>query len=166
MNKKRAKNSPLIFLSFFYIKPQQLAGTKIQDYVALYLFSTSNHNAPPVSAPPPGVALYLFSTSNHNMFAKIANTTNVALYLFSTSNHNSDTATRHLPSLLYIFFLHQTTTCSWHGCPSPSCFISFFYIKPQPILIISLISIYLRIQKTIGSSLIDMNSCANLLKKF
>ena len=55
----------------------------------------------------------------------------VASYFDSTSNHNSPSARNRTARLLHILILHQTTTgcrsaaCSW------SCFIFWFYIKPQ-----------------------------------
>ena len=55
----------------------------------------------------------------------------IALYLFSTSNHNCIAVFPQGVKLLYISFLHQTTTVVLAGVPDSDCFISLFYIKPQ-----------------------------------
>ena len=78
--------------------------------IALYLFSTSNHNPPVVKSPEDVIALYLFSTSNHNKNISCIAQVAIALYLFSTSNHNQSAAVSARNSLRYISFLHQTTT--------------------------------------------------------
>ena len=98
-------------ISFFYIKPQLVGGNSPTGDVALYLSSTSNHNAAHKDVEISQVALYLSSTSNHNSRAERLLATRVALYLSSTSNHN-----------------FKRNPFAYHH----SCVISFFYIKPQP----------------------------------
>ena len=75
-------------ISFFYIKPQQIAKAALSCYVVLYLSSTSNHNF----GYTPRYAEY------------------VVLYLSSTSNHNVPLNIQDIIKLCYIFLLHQTTT--------------------------------------------------------
>ncbi len=76
------------FISLFYIKPQ-LREVLPREHL---------------------IALYLFSTSNHNFRAEGEAQTTIALYLFSTSNHNLRGIVVLSVGLLYISFLHQTTT--------------------------------------------------------
>ena len=120
-------------ISFFYIKPQlqRHAGSILR--VALYLSSTSNHNARAFAVEGTAVALYLSSTSNHNRSSDARLQRAVALYLSSTSNHNLLRITTLMRTLRYIFLLHQTTTWNISSTLFNSCVISFFYIKPQPI---------------------------------
>ena len=54
-------------ISLFYIKPQLPCSKGLLLSVALYLFSTSNHNSFRTGYMLLRVALYLFSTSNHNV---------------------------------------------------------------------------------------------------
>ena len=56
----------------------------------------------------------------------------VASYFDSTSNHNRNAVWQSVPQLLHILILHQTTTCPHSDSTTLSCFISWFYIKPQP----------------------------------
>ena len=145
-------------ISFFYIKPQPAAFPACSFEVALYLSSTSNHNPPKRLSVPQWVALYLSSTSNHNHYLWHPAKRDVALYLSSTSNHNlkyvlypvlalryifllHQTTTRNRignkpKGLRYIFLLHQTTTGRFSISRPPRCVISFFYIKPQLILLV------------------------------
>ena len=96
-------------LSKFYIKPQLAAN--------LYLYSMSCilskfyiKPQPENDAPADGrVVSYRNSTSNHNSFS--AQTSSIMLYL--------------------IEILHQTTTSRASMCPTTSCILSKFYIKPQ-----------------------------------
>ena len=60
----------------------------------------------------------------------------VALYLDSTSNHNMSANVNQSTPLLYILILHQTTTKSFVTFSFLRCFISWFYIKPQLIVIL------------------------------
>ena len=55
----------------------------------------------------------------------------VASYFDSTSNHNSISATLSIAKLLHILILHQTTTFDALVSFTYSCFIFWFYIKPQ-----------------------------------
>ena len=55
-----------------------------------------------------------------------------ASYFDSTSNHNRNAVWQSVPQLLHILILHQTTTCPHSDSTTLSCFISWFYIKPQP----------------------------------
>ena len=102
------------------------------------------------------VVSYLDSTSNHNLIHFISFSNEVVSYLDSTSNHNNfflrfiilalfhililhQTTTVNLPSeicckLFHILILHQTTTAGEVVLLLTGCFISWFYIKPQPIL--------------------------------
>ena len=109
MNKKRAKNCPLIFLSFFYIKPQRLVEYPTKQSCCFISF------------------FYIKPQLSGVEYIRLVG----ALYLFSTSNHNLARCALRLEMLLYIFFLHQTTTVLAYTCHSSRCFISFFYIKPQ-----------------------------------
>ena len=77
------------------------------------------------------VVSYLDSTSNHNgrwvpMLVRI-----VVSYLDSTSNHNNCLASLEISLLFHILILHQTTTEKIRKIIALSCFISWFYIKPQ-----------------------------------
>ena len=56
----------------------------------------------------------------------------IASYLISTSNHNLPKRYHRCSGLLLISFLHQTTTRCWCSSARPYCFLSHFYIKPQP----------------------------------
>ena len=76
------------FIPLFYIKPQHVAVEGVDTSMALYLFSTSNHNPRAERLQRCGMALYLFSTSNHNS------------YVVDQNNR----------VWLYTSFLHQTTT--------------------------------------------------------
>ena len=98
------------FISLFYIKPQLVVQDCVPDSIALYLFSTSNHNRLLGCTSTRSIALYLFSTSNHNTRCRVTVCVAIALYLFSTSNHNRCCCIWRLSTLLYISFLHQTTT--------------------------------------------------------
>ncbi len=102
--------------------------------VALYLYSTSNHNNIYLRGLGTFVALYLYSTSNHNRFKMPLQNELVALYLYSTSNHNSAFIRLSASMLLYTFILHQTTTQTQSGRGRIGCFIPLFYIKPQLII--------------------------------
>ena len=98
------------FLSHFYIKPQPAA-----------LILTECR-----------IASYLISTSNHNPVARAVASRSIASYLISTSNHNLDGSINWRGTLLLISFLHQTTTQLHILTDDLNCFLSHFYIKPQP----------------------------------
>ena len=100
------------------------------------------------------VVSYLDSTSNHNL--KFLNyviiircfiswfyikpqlirclyiTQRVVSYLDSTSNHNCCNLCFNGIRLFHILILHQTTTRWARSWCHHRCFISWFYIKPQP----------------------------------
>ena len=99
-----------IALSIFYIKPQ---------HIFVWIIFSS-------------VALYLYSTSNRNRRLSFRYFVCVALYLYSTSNRNSRFIVCQHYTLLYIYILHQTATDRGQRTIVDSCFISIFYIKPQP----------------------------------
>ena len=105
-------------ISSFYIKPQHSPFGKMDLTIVLYLHSTSNHNP----------LLYYTKTDT------------VVLYLHSTSNHNSPQASGSLSALYYIFILHQTTTRRKGKNWGKSCIISSFYIKPQLMSILSVLT--------------------------
>ena len=149
-------------ISLFYIKPQRRAGRTNHHCIVLYLSSTSNHNMTFLMEHERLIVLYLSSTSNHNLVGFPPLGCCIVLYLSSTSNHNvflqhrveiqlsyisllHQTTTRASISsfvglLSYISLLHQTTTPSVSSPPVPDCLISLFYIKPQQILILYLVS--------------------------
>ena len=77
------------------------------------------------------VASYFDSTSNHNITRVNFLSTLVASYFDSTSNHNKHPTTLFLTTLLHILILHQTTTAAMRVSEITSCFIFWFYIKPQ-----------------------------------
>ena len=121
-------------ISFFYIKPQQPPMSARVECVVLYLSSTSNHNSAPVHIEKSKVVLYLSSTSNHNgQF--IFSTSSKLCYIFLLHQTTTYLVTNSVRGMLcYIFLLHQTTTSTPKSAPPISCVISFFYIKPQPLL--------------------------------
>ena len=96
-------------ISLFYIKPQHINYWNLCTLVALYRYSTSNHNSFPRDL----------------VFQK------VALYRYSTSNHNALILVRLASVLHYIVILHQTTTINYEAIKTGGCIISLFYIKPQ-----------------------------------
>ena len=57
----------------------------------------------------------------------------VVSYRNSTSNHNLEYKTKNEKTLYLIEILHQTTTFPAAFRKSPSCILSKFYIKPQPL---------------------------------
>ena len=119
-------------ISLFYIKPQRWRGTTTPTTVALYRYSTSNHNNSCSPSPTWKVALYRYSTSNHN--ARPYPLTLLLLH-YIVILHQTTTAIR--PSrtwsgLHYIVILHQTTTILAFKKFQICCIISLFYIKPQP----------------------------------
>ena len=59
----------------------------------------------------------------------------IASYLISTSNHNPATQSDRPQRLLLISFLHQTTTMLRRTLITVDCFLSHFYIKPQPLVV-------------------------------
>ena len=77
------------------------------------------------------MALYLFSTSNHNRTRPRPRHGDLALYLFSTSNHTLIAVHKSLCKWLYTSFLHQTTTALLESRMWQDGFIPLFYIKPQ-----------------------------------
>ena len=97
------------FIPLFYIKPQLSRGTTVPRCVALYLYSTSNHNVRVAKWP-----------SRRLLYTFILHQTTTLEFLGCKGQ-----------KLLYTFILHQTTTelrklrLSWR------CFIPLFYIKPQ-----------------------------------
>ncbi len=104
-------------------------------FVVLYLSSTSNHNwlvQWPIALPLCYILL-LHRTTTRKSFViyEIALCYILLLHQTTTSipGLNAD------EMLCYILLLHQTTTrcsnCAFKGC----CVISYFYIKPQQILI-------------------------------
>ena len=98
------------FLSHFYIKPQLSLVRQPLQRIASYLISTSNHNKGYITVCLAAIASYLISTSNHN-------------WCIGCSSRSG---------LLLISFLHQTTTPAMFTFSSSDCFLSHFYIKPQP----------------------------------
>ena len=102
--------------------------------IASYLISTSNHNKVVLIGLSGYIASYLISTSNHNWLRKNSVSASIASYLISTSNHNNDCQALLREVLLLISFLHQTTTSTGSRCVAENCFLSHFYIKPQPIV--------------------------------
>ena len=141
------------FISWFYIKPQLILPFGFPNLVVSYLDSTSNHNCFITHVGWVNVVSYLDSTSNHNSYRGGIDISKVVSYLDSTSNHNSNNFLLSSKELFHILILHQTTTLGvsmskmsmlfhililhqtttlmtiiWH---SISCFISWFYIKPQ-----------------------------------
>ena len=102
------------FLSHFYIKPQLSAVPAADDSIASYLISTSNHNHPVLRHATAALLLISF----------LHQTTTFYLYIIIFN------------LLLLISFLHQTTT-KFVAWTSPfNCFLSHFYIKPQPFLFV------------------------------
>ena len=97
-----------------------------------FLISTSNHNFPTLYGLGPHIASYLISTSNHNYQPHDTAGTRIASYLISTSNHNLPLLLETVSRLLLISFLHQTTTRILYLRHLCDCFLSHFYIKPQP----------------------------------
>ena len=119
------------FISLFYIKPQRCAPLGIPSGIALYLFSTSNHNSYSILLPSTRLLYisFLHQTTTINLIfyvniycfislfyikpqlvLRIERLGEIALYLFSTSNHNLMRVLSWSSELLYISFLHQTTT--------------------------------------------------------
>ena len=145
------------FISWFYIKPQLCVEPYDSFKVASYLDSTSNHNGRLEYLHYVGVASYLDSTSNHNLFSSPAvdekllhililhqtttdrcNILCIYLLLHILILHQTTTGWRVLEwvaRLLHILILHQTTTGNGVSLSKEGCFISWFYIKPQPSLI-------------------------------
>ena len=78
-----------------------------------------------------GVALYLDSTSNHNYLAANDNKNTLLYILILHQTTTANVIKFFFPLLLYILILHQTTTGIVIIWSSLSCFISWFYIKPQ-----------------------------------
>ena len=140
------------FIPLFYIKPQQISNYPYYCIIALYLFSTSNHN--PRHKPRHGTrllytsflhqttttAVYLCLTLDcfiplfyikPQLIQKYTKELKIALYLFSTSNHNTKGRIIKPTKLLYTSFLHQTTTRHSNTKRRYYCFIPLFYIKPQ-----------------------------------
>ncbi len=77
------------------------------------------------------MALYLFSTSNHN---KRKTYRRISEWLYISFLHQTTTvSSSHEKRIrwLYISFLHQTTTIYAPSSPLADGFISLFYIKPQ-----------------------------------
>ena len=119
------------FISLFYIKPQQVI---LDDSAGFNCFISLFYIKPQPEIPWWSnfvIALYLFSTSNHNLLPTGSSGLAIALYLFSTSNHNLFSVCAEPCRLLYISFLHQTTTALRFSRKESNCFISLFYIKPQ-----------------------------------
>ena len=109
-----------------------MVDVKVHYEIVSYLISTSNHNAPSHNDVWHYIASYLISTSNHNKFP-ITSTFNILLlisFLHQTTTR-SEGADFGL-TLLLISFLHQTTTLGLLLPLSLHCFLSHFYIKPQP----------------------------------
>ena len=77
-------------------------------------------------------ASYLISTSNHNSVGFTF--TGRPLLLISFLHQTTTVEPLHLAPvvLLLISFLHQTTTASRSRATVRNCFLSHFYIKPQP----------------------------------
>ena len=149
------------FLSHFYIKPQP--NTMYGDYgrVVSYLISTSNHNWSCFSDGSRVVVSYLISTSNHNcllyqylfiqlfLISFLHQTTTVpscicpvALLFLISFLHQTTTILQMFVSSQWLFlisFLHQTTTGETGKQLYLSCFLSHFYIKPQPVFLMMLI---------------------------
>ena len=128
------KHRPYIlhcFIPLFYIKPQLLFTLFLGvPYCFIPLFYIKPQRVSRWGGGW-GIALYLFSTSNHNQSLAYAYATQIALYLFSTSNHNLPELVEIIGLLLYTSFLHQTTTLSLFRSCCHHCFIPLFYIKPQ-----------------------------------
>ena len=125
-------NDNSCFISWFYIKPQPSWSTTMtcDGCFISWFYIKPQHTTPSIFLP--SVALYLDSTSNHNYYVRKFYNDTVALYLDSTSNHNRHNAPYILARLLYILILHQTTTFTVGMYAAGGCFISWFYIKPQP----------------------------------
>ena len=119
------------FIFWFYIKPQLQTLRKARIIVASYFDSTSNHNTSLYSAILGTVASYFDSTSNHNkaddglLHFQLLH----ILILHQTTTSQGVDGCKTL--LLHILILHQTTTLLWLLIILPSCFIFWFYIKPQ-----------------------------------
>ena len=64
----------------------------------------------------------------------------VVSYRNSTSNHNSRSCNCSSQWLYLIEILHQTTTDRYVHPPTECCILSKFYIKPQPVWLLFLIS--------------------------
>ena len=97
------------FISWFYIKPQLKNLNWLPWCVVSYLDSTSNHNSDAVEL--------LFDELFHILILHQTTTTSCATFFSS--------------SLFHILILHQTTTPEEYKRLYKSCFISWFYIKPQ-----------------------------------
>ena len=100
--------------------------------VAIYLLSTSNRN-PYLLIKLQQLLLYIFflhqtATVTRSMYGVAS-----LLYIFFL-HQTATTIYRQLqmPMLLYIFFLHQTATYNKVLIANTGCYISSFYIKPQP----------------------------------
>ena len=144
------------FISWFYIKPQPRSRASVCSMVASYLDSTSNHNIS-TTLSQSIVLLHILilhqTTTNYNYTRSMVKLLHI-LILHQTTTIGRTTCTWR--ELLHILILHQTTTIGWRFlcelkllhililhqtttkiphplCPS-RCFISWFYIKPQPVL--------------------------------
>ena len=141
-------------ISLFYIKPQRCLLCLFFLNVALYRYSTSNHNLLWLLLITALVALYRYSTSNHNTSVHwhssswlhyiviLHQTTTLVLVKVTVSKlhyivilHQTTTGAiwecKQL-KLHYIVILHQTTTYYKELNGVKCCIISLFYIKPQP----------------------------------
>ena len=120
------------FISWFYIKPQQSPWgrwCRMSCFISWFYIKPQLARNCEKSLP---VASYLDSTSNHNYLLKSYIINYVASYLDSTSNHNTVADRWSIVWLLHILILHQTTTQRLVNDLVLCCFISWFYIKPQP----------------------------------
>ena len=98
------------FIFWFYIKPQLHLSMMYAFFVASYFDSTSNHN--------------------YNQASKMKEELLHILILHQTTT--KDRLRKKWNTLLHILILHQTTTFRPSHSSFSSCFIFWFYIKPQP----------------------------------
>ena len=120
------------FLSHFYIKPQPLT---LISHAGIYCFLSHFYIKPQLLRPLTIHRLDCFLSHFYikpQLVEEIAHGQGIASYLISTSNHNAYSDVSDDIELLLISFLHQTTTAYGSTHKIRNCFLSHFYIKPQP----------------------------------
>ena len=119
------------FISWFYIKPQRNALWDFQTvscFISWFYIKPQHIKCPCKMCV---VALYLDSTSNHNYTVDIKQPNSLLYILILHQTTTTTLITLFFQMLLYILILHQTTTNFRVPPTFNSCFISWFYIKPQ-----------------------------------
>ena len=120
------------YISCFYIKPQRNVYYSPEFSVATFLVSTSNRNCIFPVRIIFSLLHFLFLHQTATRALCFFSAVQLLHFLFLHQTATQSILILHYIRLLHFLFLHQTATCFLTKIRVFGCYISCFYIKPQP----------------------------------